>query len=324
MSSAPPLLYLSRADIVALDLKPLDLVEAVERVFRAKVAGRAQGTPKTTVYPGEGRLQQTMLATTEDPPYFAVKTVGLSPANHDKGLPHIGALVALHDGTTGMPVAVMDATWLTAMRTAAMSGAAARRLARPDSRSIGFVACGAQAESHLAVMKALFPLERVVAYGRRRETAAALAAAAGKLGLNAAVAERPEEAVRGLDIVVTSVPGAPDQKPELRAEWLGPGSFAAMVDLGRSWFKDGLDAIDQWATDDREQSAGLAKAGKLAWPGPFAADLGELATRTGNARRSDAERTAFLFPGFALGDLAAAMLIYDRARAAGRGTALPA
>lgn len=320
---APNLLYLSRSDVEALAIRPVDLVDAVERVFRAKVEGRAQGTHKTTLYPGEGRLQQTMLATTEDPPFFAIKCVGLSPGNHDKGLPHIGAVVVLHDGTTGMPVSVMDATWMTAMRTAAMSGAAARRLARPDSASIGLVACGAQAESHLAIMKALFPLKRVVAYGRRRETAEALAAQAKKMGLAAEATERPEQAVRDLDIVVTSVPAGPGQKAELDAAWLKPGSFAAMPDLGRSWIKEGLGALDLIATDDRGQSTQLAQAGKLAWPGPFPADLGELVTDH-KGRAGALQRTAFLFPGFALGDLAAAMLIYDRARKSGRGTKLPA
>lgn len=320
---APDLLYLSRSDVEALAIRPVELVDAVERVFRAKVEGRAQGTHKTTLYPGEGRLQQTMLATTEDPPFFAIKCVGLSPENHDKGLPHIGAVVVLHDGTSGMPVSVMDATWMTAMRTAAMSGAAARRLARADSASIGFVACGAQAESHLAIMKALFPLKRVVAYGRRRETAEALAAQAKKMGLAAEAAERPEQAVRDLDIVVTSVPAGPGQKAELDPAWLKPGSFAAMPDLGRSWIKEGLSALDLIATDDRGQSTQLAQAGKLAWPGPFPADLGELVTDH-KGRTNAVQRTAFLFPGFALGDLAAAMLIYDRARKAGRGTRLPA
>lgn len=320
---APALLYLSRADVEALAIRPAELVDAVERVFRAKVEGRAQGTHKTTLYPGEGRLQQTMLATTEDPPFFAIKCVGLSPENHDKGLPHIGAVVVLHDGTTGMPVAVMDATWLTAMRTAAMSGAAARRLARADSASIGFVACGAQAESHLAIMAALFPLKRVVAYGRRRETAEALATKAKKLGLAAEAAERPEQAVREMDIVVTSVPAGPGQKADLDPAWLKPGAFAAMADLGRSWMKDGLGAIDLIATDDRGQSTQLGQAGKLAWPGPFPADLGELVTDH-KGRAAAAQRTAFLFPGFALGDLAAAMLIYDRARKSGRGVKLPA
>ncbi|MCC7045912.1 MAG: ornithine cyclodeaminase family protein [Alphaproteobacteria bacterium] len=319
----PSLLYLSRHDVESLAIAPVELVDAVERMFRAKAEGRAEGTHKTSLYPGEGRLHQTMLARAQEPPYFAIKCVGLSPGNHARGLPHIGALLVLHDGETGMPVSVMDANWLTAMRTAAMSGAAARRLARPDSRSVGFVACGAQAESHLAVMRALFPIERLVAYGRRRETAEALAASAAAAGIAATVAARAEDAVRGIDIVVTSVPAAPDQRPELEQDWLAPGSFVAMVDLGRSWRKDGFAAFDRIATDDHGQSAALGKAGKLPWPGPFAADLGELVCGSKPGRTSVAERTAFLFPGFALGDLAAGALIYERARSVGRGIVLP-
>jgi ornithine cyclodeaminase/alanine dehydrogenase len=320
---SPSLVYLSRADVEALAIAPAHLVDAVERMFRARTEGRADATHKTTLYPGGGRLHQTMLAVAENPPYFAIKCVGLSPDNHARGLPHIGALVVLHDGVTGMPVSVMDATWLTAMRTAAMSGAAARRLARAESRSLGFVACGAQAASHLAVMRSLFPIERVVAYGRRRETAEALASAARAAGLQASVASRAEAAVRDSDIVVTSVPAAPDQRAELDPAWLSPGSFAAMVDLGRSWFKEGLGGLDMIATDDRGQSMQLAAAGKISWPGPFAADLGELVSGVKPGRTCAGQRTAFLFPGFALGDLAAASLIYQRAREAARGMVLP-
>lgn len=322
-ATSPSIVYLCRADVEALRIGPIELVDAVEAMFRAKAEGRAESSHKTSLYPGGGRLHQTMLAVAKDPPYFAIKCVGLSPDNHARGLPHIGALVVLHDGDSGMPVAVMDATWLTAMRTAAMSGAAARRLARKDSRLIGFVACGAQAYSHFEVLRALFPVDRIVAYGRRRETAEALAVTARAAGLTASVAMRPEEAVRDMDMVVTSVPAAPDQRPELDPAWLKPGSFVAMTDLGRSWVKEGLGAIDLYATDDQSQSAQLAKAGKLAWPGPFAADLSELASGTKPGRADDRQRTAFLFPGFALGDLAAASLIYRRARATGRGTVLP-
>lgn len=317
------LLYLSRADIEALAIAPDELVAAVERMFRARAEGRAEASHKTSMYPGGGRLYQTMLAAVQDPSFFAVKCVGLSPVNHARGLPHIGALIVLHDGETGMPVAVMDATWITAMRTAAMTGAAARRLARADSRALGFVACGAQAHSHLAVLGALFPIARVVAYSRRRETAAALAAAARGRGLAADTAVRAQDAVRGMDIVVTSVPAAPDQQAELDPAWLGAGSFAAMVDLGRSWLPAGLESLDLIATDDRGQSEALARGGKLAWKGPFAADLGELVSGARPGRANAAQRTAFLFPGFALGDLAAAELVYRRAQAAARGTALP-
>ncbi|MCC6468885.1 MAG: ornithine cyclodeaminase family protein [Alphaproteobacteria bacterium] len=319
----PSLLYLSRHDVESLAIAPSDLVDAIERMFRAKAEGRAESTHKTSLYPGDGRLHQTMLARADEPPRFAIKCVGLSPGNHARGLPHIGALLVLHDGDTGMPLSVMDANWLTAMRTAAMSGAAARRLARPDSRSLGFIACGAQAESHLAVMRALFPIDRVVAYGRRRATAEALAATVRAAGLEATVATRAADAVRGMDIVVTSVPAAPDQRPELEPDWLAPGSFVAMVDLGRSWFKEGFGRFDRIATDDHGQSTALGKSGKLHWSGPFAADLGELVCGAKPGRTGAAERTAFLFPGFALGDLAAGALIYERARSAGRGVVLP-
>ena len=322
--TARTILYLSRADIEALDIAPLALVAAVEQQFRALHGARAQSPPKVTLLPGEGRLHQAAIAASAEPAYFSVKSVGLSPANHARGLPHIGALLTLHDALSGMPVAVMDATWLTGMRTAAMSAAAARRLARADSSTIGFVACGVQARAHLAVFRTLFPLARVVAYARRHDSAAEFVRDAAAQGLAATVAAAPEDAVRALDMVVTSVPDNTGQRPALDPDLLAPGGFAALVDGGRSWIADRLARFDVLATDDRAQSEILGRSGRLPVTGPFAADLGELVSGTRPGRTTPGQRTAFLFPGTALGDLAAAVLIFERAQALGRGTALPA
>ncbi len=317
------LLYLSRAAVEALAIAPVDLVDAVDALFAAKARGRAQSPPKLGIYPGGGKLFQTLVAASDEPRFAATKTVGLSPGNAALGLPAIGSLVTLLDGATGAPVAVMDGTWITGMRTAAMSGAAARRLARKDSRRIGFVACGVQAESHLAVFQALFPLMSVTAHSRRSETAEAFAAMCRQRGLQAVTAAAPRDAVRDQDIVITSVPEGVGELPALDAADVAPGAFVSMVDLGRSWLADSLGQLDLVATDDRVQCEYVRKSGRIRFAGPILADLGDLATGVHPGRTSDRQRIAFLFPGFALGDLAAAILVYERARAAGRGTVLP-
>jgi len=317
------LLYLSRADVEALAIPPLELIDAVDTLFAAKAKGRAQSPPKLGIYKDGGKLFQTLVAASEDPSFAATKTVGLSPGNPALGLPAIGSLVTLLDGATGAPVAVMDGTWITAMRTAAMSAAAARRLARPDSSRIGFVACGAQALSHLILMQALFPLARVTAYSRRKETADAFAAEARARKLEAVVVDQARDAVIGQDVVVTSVPEGSGELSSLDAADVASGGFVTMVDLGRSWRPDSLDRFDLIATDDRVQCDYVRKSGRIAYAGPIAADLGDLATAAHPGRTADGQRIAFLFPGFALGDLAAAILVYQRARAAGRGTVLP-
>ena len=106
------------------------------------------------------------------PPLAMHKWVGLSDANAARDLPHLGSLVVLSDLASGMPLAVIDGTWITAARTAAVSTVAARRLARPDSKRIGFVGSGVQATGHLAALRwRLFPVAEVAVFSRAHDSA---------------------------------------------------------------------------------------------------------------------------------------------------------
>lgn len=316
------LLYLSRADVLALEIDPEAVRVTLEALLARKAAGGVRNAPKLNVLPGDGRLFQAMIAVADDPPLAATKVVGLAPDNRARGLPHISALIVLTDAESGVPVALMDASWITAVRTAAMTAVAARRLARPDATRIGFVACGVQARSHLAALRALFPLREVRAYSRRPGTARSFAAEARALGLEAEAVDNPRDAIAGLDILITSVPAAPGLEPFLDPDWLAPGSFASLVDLGRSWRRpEALGRLDLRAVDDHEQTA--EAGGKLAYHGPFDADLTELAAGRKPGRSTPEERAMLIFQGLAAADLAVAALVYARARARGRGAVLP-
>lgn len=319
------MLYLGHTEITGLAISGGMIADAIEAALRAEAAGAALNMPKSTIALADGRLFQATLAAgaaAPAPPYAAIKVTGLAPGNHARGLPHIGSVVVLLDGASGLPAAIMDANWITAHRTAALSLVAARKLARRDATSIGFVACGVQAEAHLAAFKAEFPLERVTAYGRRRETAEHFAALARASGLDAQATDQPERAVRGQDIVITSVPAGTGLTPFLDAQWMAPGSFASLVDLGRCWREPGLESFELRATDDRKQSESGKR--KLTPTGPYTGDLKELVAGTAPARRNATDRAVFVFQGLSLADLAAAALIYDAARARGAGQTLRA
>jgi ornithine cyclodeaminase/alanine dehydrogenase len=320
-----PIRYLSRGDVERLGLTGAALADTIERTLGAAAEGAVASLPKTGKALADGRLHQSMMAVGLGPPapaLAATKVVGLAPGNAARGLPHIGGLIVLSDADTGLPVAVMDAAWITEARTAATTLVAARRLARRSAASIGFVACGAQARAHLRVLREELPLARVAAYSRRPETSEGFAADARALGLAAQAVADPRAAVAGQDVVVTSVPASPGLEPFLEAAWLEAGAFAALVDLGRSWRADGFAAVERVVVDDRAQ----AEAGKrrLTPSGPYAGDLGELVAGTAAGRRCERERAVFVCQGMALADLAAAALALDRAAAAGVGALLPA
>jgi len=318
------LLYLSRAAVESTEITPDALREACAEAYAAKARGEVLSVPKIGISVTPSHAFHAMPVALQEAGLAALKWVGIVPVRAGGTAPSISALVILSDLESGRPLAVMDGDWITATRTAAMSAVAAQHLARRDAESLGFIGCGVQARSHLAALMPLLPrLRRVVAYSRGEASAEAMAKVARDIGLDAVATRTPREAVAGMDVVVTTVPAAPDFAAFLDPDWLAPGSFVSAVDLGRTWFREGIARLDHIATDNREQSEELGRVGRLASAGPFASDLAELASGAHPGRRNPSERTMFLFGGDALADLAAARVVYETALRRGLGMRLP-
>lgn len=224
------------------------------------------------------------------------------------------------DSHTGVPVAVIDGNWVTAVRTAGLSAVAAKRLARANSASAAFIGCGVQAHSHLHAFAEMFPLTQVRAFGRGSANRDALCQAAENMGFEALACASPEEAVSNVDLVVTTVTFSPELEPFLDARWLRPGAFATITDLAAPWVADTLSAFEQIVIDDREQEAQMQTP--LVAPNLVTGDLGELVNGDIPGRGNDDERIAFVFRGLALGDLALAALAYQHAERGALGTPL--
>lgn len=314
------LLYLDRRDVRGLGIAVRDVVDAIESLLRQAAAGRAWNTPKTRILPGGGRLHMSMLASATDPPFMAVKSLGLNPANPGRGLETVGALVTLFDADGGAPLCVMDGDWITGARTAGLSATAALRLARADSETLAFVGCGAQARHHLEAFARLFPLKRVRALGRGAANRERLVAMARGMGLEAEDRGDAETALAGADLVVSSIPYTALEAPFLDADLMEPGCFAAMIDLARPWHAESLARIDRIVVDDAGQERAMADP--MAAPERVAGDLADLATGAIPGRRHDDERIVFAFRGLALADLALAALCYARAVERGVGRRL--
>ncbi len=305
-------LYLPDGAIEALAIPPGEIADAVEAALIAKSEGRLHVTPKSALLPGDGRYMMSTLAV-GDEGLTVLKTVSVSPGNPGRGLPSInGAILAL-DAETGLLKAVMGANWITAHRTAALSAVAARRLADPASASIGFVGCGVQARSHLAALRAQFPLRQVLACGRSTANRDAFCEEVRASGLDVRAADA-EETLRETDIVVTSITLDYAVEPFLDAAWMKPTAFAAITDLCIPWRTDSLARIGTVVIDDLEQERAADRP--MVDAGAVAGDLTDLVTgRIDKLKRP----AAFAFRGMALGDHAAAVLAYSRARKTGAG-----
>ena len=315
MHTTEDFLYLSDTALEQLDLSPTDVADAIETALISKAEGRLHTAPKSALLPGGGRYMMSTLAVGDDG-FIVVKQVSVCPDNPDRGLPAINGAIMVLDAKTGKLRAVVGANWITAVRTAALSAVAARRLADPAADTIAFIGTGVQAHSHLAAFSRMFPLKQIRAVGRGKANLEGLCQSARDMGLDARASATPEEALRGADIVVTSVTLDYTIEPFLDARWLKPTAFAAITDLCIPWKPEYMDAFGTVIVDDREQEAASEK------PMPpydsIAGDLTELVTGTASDRAAG-RPAAFAFRGIALGDYAAAVLAVQRAEATGAG-----
>lgn len=319
------LLYLSQRDVAAVGLGMAEILAALETAFREKGEGRVEMPPKPGIHPGGGdSFIHAMPAWIPSLAAAGVKWVSGFPQNRRRGLPYITGLLVLNDPETGLPTAVMDCVWITAMRTGAASALAARYLARPDSAVLGVLGCGVQARTHVEALKLLFPLTSVRAYDIHPERAAAYAAEVGeRFGLEGTAVAEPRAAVAGCDIVVTAGPILKTPHATIRRGWLDEGAFASLVDFDSYWHPEALAEADKLCTDDTAQLRHYQEAGYFQHIPPVWADLGELVSGARPGRQSPTERTLAANLGLALADMAVAPLVYQRAVEAGVGTRLP-
>lgn len=311
MRQSSDIRYLTSDLLQSLQLSPQEIALSIEHLLLGQKRQQAWNAPKAVITPPDGQYMMATLAAADDPPFLAVKALVLNPDNPKNGLASINALVTLLDSRSGLPLAVLDGNWVTAVRTAGLSAVAAKRLARPDASVAAFIGCGVQARSHLQALAALFPFKRIHVFGRGTGSRDVFCRSVEKMGLIATACQTAEEAIRSADLIVTSVTLSPQLVPFLDARWLKPGAFVTMTDLAAPWLAESLSALDCVIVDDLEQEVSMPKP--LVDPALVRGDLTGLVTGDTVGRRTADERTAFVFRGLALGDLAVAGLAYQRA-----------
>ena len=318
------ILYLSRADVESVAV-PMDrVIAAVEAMFKEKGEGRVEMPPKPGIHPRPDSFIHAMPAYIPRLNSAGMKWVSGFPENLSKGLPYISGLIVLNDADTGIPLAVMDASWITAMRTGAATAVAAKHLARADSKTAGILGCGVQGRSNLVALKVLFPLQRVLAYDPSRKAGESYAEEmSGKFDLEVAPVDTPKQAVVEADIVVTAGPLLKIPHATIPPGWLAEGSFASLVDYDSYWSREALKEVDKFCTDDIPQLEYYQTLGYFRDIPTVHAELGELITGRKPGRERPEERTMACNLGLALDDIATAPLVYQAAREKGLGAELP-
>lgn len=318
------LLYLSHADVLITRISMREVIEAIETMFRLKANGEVEMPPKPGVHPRPDSFIHAMPAYIPALESVGVKWVSGYPHNKEKGLPYINGLLILNDPETGIPIAVMDCVWITAVRTGAATAVAAKYLARPDSTTLGILGCGVQGRSNLEALREIFKLEQVLAYDVNSDVAIAFAkTTSSALNLEVLPVKTPREAVSGCDIVVTAGPILRTPHATIKAGWLPQGAFASLVDFDSYWSPEALAEVDKFCTDDIPQFEHYRKLGYFQNVPPIYAELGDVVIGKKSGRESETEKTVACNLGIALDDMAVAPLVYKRARELGIGTLLP-
>ena len=326
--SAPTLLYLCRDDVESLGIGIAEVVAAVDAGCRARGRGEVVMPPKLSLHAEGGAFSQVMPASLPTAGGLGVKWVTVFPGNAARGLPLVNGLIVAGDPQTGLPAAVMDAAAITAWRTGASVGVAARYLARPDAECVGVLGCGVQARSSVRALATVLPEMRSV---RCHDTVPAAAATfveelrAELRGIEFTSCAAPADVPRGAGVVVTAITMTDDVRAPLGVGLLDPGSLAVALDYDAAWSTAAMAECDRFFCDDTATALATKAAGvRLAGiSGDIAGDLGELAAGRVEGRRDEGERLFCLNLGMALEDVVTAGLVLARARELGVGRELP-
>lgn len=284
------------------------LLESMRRALIDLSAGRVvQPLRMVMEIPAHQGLLFVKPALTQDA--LATKLITQLPGNAARGLPTMLATLVLMDPATGQTLAVMDATWLTALRTAAVSAVAADALTPPGPKVVALLGSGAQARTHAQALRAVRPVSEIRVWSRNPENVARCATDVGGIACASA-----EQAVRGADIVCTVTNAS---EPVLKGAWLKPGDFVAAIGAPRpAWRELDDEAMRNVVVADYRESAEKESGDVMLSGATVYAEIGEILAGT-KPRPPAGATVIFKALGQAVEDAVAARLVYDAARKLG-------
>lgn len=320
-------LILTRSQVNSV-ISMKDCIYAVENAFKEFALGTARVPSRVTMTPTDGNWFAVMPAYLARQGALATKIVSVYPRNQaEAGLPNVLATIILNDPETGQVAAILEGSYITAMRTGAVSGVATKHLARSNSKTLGIFGAGVQARKQLEAVSEVRSIEKVIVYDKDRSKALSfISDEKGKSNSEISLGNSAREVVRAADIIVTATTSP---SPVLNGQDIRPGTH--------------INAIGAYAPETRElddatitnskivvdsMNAALSEAGDIIiplrdgviHPEDIWAELGEIVTGKKPGRTSNEEKTFFKSVGLGIQDAAVAMLVFKKAQSLGLGT----
>ena len=326
--------YLNHPDVQALAMTDAEIIAAVEQGLIAQARGAATIEPRMHLvpekdYPGHFNVLRGYIRTLGEQGVAGVKVVGDFYRNYEIGLPSELAILNLFNPKNGTPVAIIDASDITDMRTGAVTAIGAKYLARKDSKILGHIGARGTAYWNVRLLHSIYDFDEIRVHSRRKESRDAFAAKLEKdLGVEVIVTEDWESCVRGADIVVEA---SRLEKPEpmLKTEWIKKGACVIPYGTNSAVELSLTDIMDKMVMDDWGQAKagpfGALRAhvdsGKLSEKTLYA-ELGQIVAGMKPGRESDDETNLFWHRGLSLSDIALGCAMLDKAHAMGIGQKL--
>ncbi|MBI2222405.1 MAG: ornithine cyclodeaminase family protein [Acidobacteria bacterium] len=319
---------LGESDVRQL-LRMPDLIDTMERSLLAFSSDQVEQPLRTVLRVGADiAFFGLMPAFQAHPPALGAKLVTVAPGNAGKGLPTHLATILLIDPATGELLAVLDGRFITEARTAAVSAAATRALARADAGVLAILGTGVQAHSHLEALALVRPLREVRVWSPTAAHRDRFADEHGGFAGRVVAAGSPQAAVDGADLIITATSSA---EPVLESAWVRDGAHICAVGACRPDMRElDTELVSRARVYVDSRRGALAESGDLLIPieeGRYSADriigeLGELFAGRIAGRESGRDVTIFESLGMAIEDVAAADLVYRRAAEVGLGRGL--
>jgi len=311
-------LILTKSDIVKI-FNMRDALAVAEQTFRSFGKGKVQMPEKTYLFINRHRGDfRAMPAYLEDLGAAGVKWVNVHTENYKKGLPTVMAIAILADARTGFPLAVMDGTYLTNLRTGAAGGIAAKYLARKNSHIAALIGSGNQAHTQLAALRLLFKIKQVNVWSSDPKSLKRFISSHRARGLVIKPCKTAQICVENADIVVTTTPS---RRPVVKWSWLQPGTHINAIGADAKG-KEELEpvilrrsklVIDDWIQSSHGGEINVPVSKGIITRRDVDALLGDIVCGKKKGRTNSSEITVFDSTGLSIQDIASAHYIYKQA-----------